>query len=101
MAPGTVLLRNPKLHERHIWIATLQSPPEEFLGPSDPKLETELKMSSQGRGQRVKISVELIFNSVSNFGPEQPKNSSGGIEGRNIWKTLSFQNSKRRLITFW
>ena len=24
---------------------------------------------------------ELIFNSVSNFGPEGPKNSSGGIEG--------------------
>ena len=26
-------------------------------------------------------SRELIFNSVSNFGPEGPKNSSGGIEG--------------------
>ena len=24
---------------------------------------------------------ELIFNSISNFGPEGPKNSSGGIEG--------------------
>ena len=28
-------------------VATLQSPPEEFLGPSGPKLETELKMSSR------------------------------------------------------
>ena len=27
---------------------------------------------------------ELIFNSVSNFGPEGPKNSSGGMEGRNL-----------------
>ena len=24
---------------------------------------------------------ELIFNSVSNFGPEGPRNSSGGMEG--------------------
>ena len=27
---------------------------------------------------------ELIFNSVSNFGPEGPKNSSGGIEGSQL-----------------
>ena len=89
-------------------------PPEEFLGPSGPKLETELKMSSRGlpapgpkklkteskkKSKMLKKSRnfhifdsfstlfltfwafrprELIFNSVSNFGPEGPKNSSWG-----------------------
>ena len=94
-------------------------PPEEFLGPSGPKLETELKMSSRGlpapgfkklkteskKSRKMEISTifqlyrlffdsvfnfldpgagrprELIFSSISNFGPEGPKNSSGGIEG--------------------
>ena len=30
---------------------------------------------------RARRPLELIFNSVSNFGPEGPKNSSGGMEG--------------------
>ena len=39
--------------------------------------------------------LELIFNFVSNFGPEGPKNSSGGLKGRkpqgkpsNIWRSV-------------
>ena len=94
--------RDPKIFDPSI-------PPEELLGPSGPKLETELKMSSWGllapgprklkseskKRQKVEISTlsafviffrlwfqlfgELIFNSVSNFGPEGPKSSSGGI----------------------
>ena len=88
-----------------------------LLGPSGPKLETGLKMSSRGlRPQGPKRSKQsqksgifnsfhffdsfstlfltfwapgpegpggggLIFNSVSNFGPEGPKSISGGIEG--------------------
>ena len=95
-------------------------PPGEFLGPSGPKLETELKMSSRGlpapgskklktelkksRKSRKRVEIfifrlffnsvfnfldpgagrprELIFNSVSTFGPEGPKNSSGGMGAR-------------------
>ena len=33
-------------------------PPEEFLGPSDPKLETDLKLPSGPGVQKVKDRVE-------------------------------------------
>ena len=98
-------------------------PPELFLGPSGPKLETELKMSRRGlpapgskklelkQSRKKSLSGdvnsfstfwtlsrlcfnflgpgagsvrELILNSVSNFGPEGPKNSSGEIEGSQL-----------------
>ena len=67
------------------------------------KLKTESKKSQKSQ-KRVEISTfftlfrlcfnflaalegrpqEPIFNSVSNFGPEGPKNSSGGIEGSQV-----------------
>ena len=64
--------------------------------PGPKKLKTESKKSQKSE-KRVEIFTflvffdsvfnfldpprQLIFNSVSNFGPEGPKNSSGGMEG--------------------
>ena len=75
----------------------------EFPGPSGPGLQKVKKRveKSQKSGNFNSFSTfltlfrlifnflgpgpgrprELIFNSVSNFGPEGPKNSSGGMEG--------------------
>ena len=66
-------------------------------GPGVQKVNKRVEKESKSR-KRVEISVsltllrlcfnfldpgprELIFNSVSNFGPKGPKNSSRGIEG--------------------
>ena len=128
MAPGTVPLRNPKLHERHIWIATLQSPQRS----SWARGAQSWKQSSRAflpRGPRVKIRVEkrvkktdfffdsifdflgpgagrpreLIFNSVSSFGPEGSKNSSGVIEGSQYLESPEFSKQQKKadnILTF-
>ena len=102
------LFQNPPQNLAIIW-----SPQRSSSGPKGPKLGTELKMSSRSltakklkseskTSQKAEISTlfnlfesfstpsltfwtrELIFNSVVNFGPFGPKNSSGG--GLNLYR---------------
>ena len=101
LAPSVATLQSP---QRSSWALRAQELETELKmssrglpAPGSKKLKTESKKSRK----RVEISIfrlffdsvfnfldpgagrprELIFNSVSNFGPEGPKNSSGGIEG--------------------
>ena len=88
------------------------NPPRGVLGPFGPKVgngvENEFPGSSGPRVQTVKNGVEkeldpgagrpreLIFYSVSNFGPEGPKNSSGGIEGSQSRNRKQNRNRRNR-----
>ena len=67
-----------------------------FPGPEGPRAQN-FKIRVEKESKKVKQEVkfplfdsfstttfrppELVFNSISNFGPKEPKNSSGGIEG--------------------